>query len=75
MLIDLFNKYVELAEKNDPEACGDLVVELDDQICNDLYVLLAKDERTKNKLVKPLWYNYRTQKFRNTNCPIMKKES
>lgn len=61
---ELFDKYLALCEKDDVEGCGDLVVELEDSVCKELYEKLVIDERTKNKLVKPLWYNYRTQKHR-----------
>ena len=60
----LFNQYVELCEKNDPEACGDLVHDESDEVCKALYMLLSKDERTKDKLVKTLWYNYNEQRMR-----------
>lgn len=63
----LFDKYVALCEKNDAEGCGDLVQHEDDDTCKALFDKLSTDERTKDKLVKPLWYNYQTQKFRWEN--------
>lgn len=60
----LFKQYVALCEQNDPGACGDLVQHEDDETCKELYQLLLQDSRTKDKLVKPLWYNYNTQKMR-----------
>lgn len=60
----LFDKYVSLCEKDDVVACGDLASEQDDETCKALYDLLIKDERTKDKLVKTLWYNYNEQRMR-----------
>lgn len=64
MVSQIFEKYVELCLKDDAAGCGDLVQELDDETCDELYKMLVNDERTKNKLVRPLWYNYNTQKMR-----------
>ena len=47
----LFEDYLKLCQQDDVVGCGDLVQKED-------------DERTKDKLVKPLWYNYQTQSFR-----------
>lgn len=58
-----FEKYLEAIEKG-PAAAGELVVDLDDATCKALYEELLKDDRTKDKLVRPLWFNYKTQSFR-----------
>jgi hypothetical protein len=60
----LFDRYLDICNSGDPETCGDLVESLDDNTCKELYDRLAADERTNQKLVKPLLYNYQTQKFR-----------
>jgi hypothetical protein len=61
---ELFGKYIELCKQNDPEGCGDLVVDLDDETCRELYLKLQDHPETKEKLVRSLWYNYRTQSMR-----------
>lgn len=62
---NLFDKYVELSEgEGDPVACGDLCRDLDDKTCKELYERLSNDPRTKDKLVKTLYFNYDTQKMR-----------
>ncbi len=63
-LQELFDKYLELVEKAGPAECGDLVQDLDDDVCKALYDKLLADPRTKDFLVKTHWYNYNTQKMR-----------
>lgn len=60
----LFEDYLKLCQQDDVVGCGDLVQKEDDETCKALYEKLSADERTKDKLVKPLWYNYQTQSFR-----------
>ena len=60
----LFNKYIELCKTDDPVACGDLVYNEDDETCKALFEKLRVHPETKDKLVKPLWFNYITQKMR-----------
>lgn len=61
---ELFDKYLNLVETAGPVECGDLVSDLDDEVCKELYNKLVSDPRTKDFLVKSLWYNYNTQKMR-----------
>lgn len=64
LIDELFNKYVALCEQDDVVGCGDLCRDQSDEVCKALYTLLVSDERTKDKLVKTLWYNYDTQQMR-----------
>jgi hypothetical protein len=64
-LNQIFEQYVRACEEEHGAIkCGDLVRNLDNETCKELYKLLAADERTKDKLVRCLWYNYDQQSLR-----------
>lgn len=61
---EILKKYIDFCDLDLPAEAGELVVNLDDETCKVIYDRLVSDPRTKNKLVRALWYNYKTQKMR-----------
>jgi hypothetical protein len=59
-LMELYKKAVDMG----PEEAAKLAETLTDEQAKMLYEALEKDPVLKDKLVKPLWFDYKKQKFR-----------
>ena len=61
---ELFDTYTDLVKSRDPGIAGDFAAQLTDQDAQWLYQALIASELYHERLVKTLWFNYKTQKYR-----------
>lgn len=66
-------EYLSLIETKTQGEVGQMVMAWDDATCEAVYIDLLK--LNPDHLVKPLWYNYKTQNFRFFNNYKNRKEN
>lgn len=58
-----FEDYKRAVESG-PDVAGDFAAALDDETAKAVYELCELDPQYRDRLVRPLWFNYATQSWR-----------